>query len=71
MLALSVKNNVLIYTQDKFSKEWRRETISLANSGDYVGYNGASLSISDGVLLVAGDREVNSYDFLGYHTGRR
>ena len=65
MLALSVKNNVLIYTQDKFSKEWRRETISLANSGDYVGYNGASLSISDGVLLVAGDREVNSYDFLG------
>lgn len=63
MLALAVENSVYIYTQNEYNREWSREKIGLNNNGEYAGYDGASLSISDGTLLVASDKEVTSYDF--------
>ena len=63
MVVLSLGNFVYLYTQNKQSKVWKRESLVLENEGTYAGYVGGSVSISEGNLLVASDREVSSYDF--------
>jgi len=63
MLVLAVMNDIFMYTHDAASKEWRQELLVLNSSGDYAGYVGASVSLSDGQLLAADRREVNAHDF--------
>lgn len=67
MLTLAVNNEVHVYTQDNgaSTKRWKRESIILETEGDYGGYIGAAVSVSDGHLMVATKREVNSHDFTG------
>mmetsp|Transcript_6830 Transcript_6830/g.15608 ORF Transcript_6830/g.15608 Transcript_6830/m.15608 type:complete len:1626 (-) Transcript_6830:1186-6063(-) len=63
MMALSVVNEIYMYTQNPSSKEWERESLVINNSGDYAGYVGASVALSDGHLLLASKREVTAHDF--------
>lgn len=67
MLTLAVNNEVHVYTQDNSSstRRWKRESIILESDGDYGGYIGAAVGVSDGHLMVATKREVNSHDFTG------
>ena len=61
MLALSVANEVFIYTQEK--KKWKRESLVLPSNGDYAGYVASSVGLSGGHLLFATTRDVNAHDF--------
>ena len=63
MLTLAIANEIYIYTQDETTRQWKRETIVLGTTGDYAGYVGPSVAISDGQLMIASTREVNVHDF--------
>ena len=63
MAVLSVMNDVFLYMQDANSMQWKQEPLVLESEGDYAGYVGASLDLSDGHLLVAEKQEVHAHDF--------
>jgi hypothetical protein len=65
MLMLAVENDVYIYTQDQYSKQWTRENVVLKSNGDYAGYVGADVAVSDGRLMISNKQEVDAYDFTG------
>jgi len=65
MMALSVENEIYIYTLGKDDQEWKRESVVLPSKGDYAGDVSASVAISEGWLLIAQRRDVNAHDFTG------
>ena len=65
MAVLSVEKDIFMYTLDPSSQEWKKEAMQLESNGDYAGYVGASVALSNGRLLAADKREVNAHDFSG------
>jgi hypothetical protein len=66
MMALSVANEVYVYTRNATSsQEWVREPFVLESEGYYTGYKAASVSLSGGHVLVAQIEDVQAYDLTG------
>jgi hypothetical protein len=63
-MALSVANNVILYTRNMTSQEWIQESLVLPSQGDFAGYTAASAAISNGILMAADQLEVRAHDFM-------
>lgn len=64
LMALSVANNVILYTRNMTSQEWIQESLVLPSQGDFAGYTAASAAISNGILMAADQLEVRAHDFM-------
>lgn len=64
MMALSVANEVLLYTRNITSQEWIQESLVLPSEGDFAGYTAASAALSNGILMAADQLDVRAHDFM-------
>ncbi len=62
-MALSVVNEVLLYTRNITSQKWMQESLVLPSDGNFAGYTAASAALSNGTLMLSDQFEVRIHDF--------